>query len=143
MGISASRPRLVDRAMNSWQIKLGSFSENSNAATLALSIKVSERVDTESAEGAAAGGASGQGGGAVCLPRFRMGGASEQGGDCDCVGGDGAEGVDCAGCAGCDSGEDARARKSARITSRQMKLPKTVVPAAILVLGLVLRAYGR
>jgi len=89
--------------MNSWQIKLGSFSENSNAATLALSIKVSERVGTESAEGPATGGGSGQGGRAGCLPRFKMGGASEQGGDCDCdcdAGGD-AEG------AGCDCGEDA------------------------------------
>ena len=38
-GISCSRPRWVNRDMNSSQIKLGSFSENSNAASLALSIK--------------------------------------------------------------------------------------------------------
>jgi len=95
-------------------MKLGSFSENSNAATLALSIKGSERVGTESAEGPAAGGPavggpavggwSGQGLGAGCLPRFKMGGASEQGGACDCVAGGDAEGADCA---GCDCGEDA------------------------------------
>jgi hypothetical protein len=105
--------------MNSLQMKLGSFSENSNAATLALSIKGSERVGTESAEGPAVGGAavggpaaggpatggwSGQGLGAGCLPRFKMGGASEQGGACDCVAGGDAEGADCD---GCDCGEDA------------------------------------
>src|SRR5580700_11380573 len=102
-GISLPRPCWVDRAMNSWQIKLGSFSENSNAATLALSIKVSERVGTESAEGPAAGGRSGQGGRGGCMPRFKMGRTSEQGGSCDCVGGGGAEGADCV---GCDCGED-------------------------------------
>jgi len=93
--------------MNSWQIKFGSFSENWNAATLALSIKESERVGTESGEGGAAGadgGWSGQGLGAGCLPRFKMGGASEQGGTCDCVAGGDAEGADCA---GCDCGDDA------------------------------------
>ena len=62
-GISFSRPRWVNRDMNSSQIKLGSFSENSNAASLALSIKDSagpnERVDTESAGGYAAGGGVG------------------------------------------------------------------------------------
>ena len=98
--------------MNSLQMKFGSFSENSNAATLALSIKDSERVGTESAEGPAAGGPvvggpatggwSGQGLGAGCLPRFKMGGASEQGGACDCVAGGDAEGADCD---GCDCGE--------------------------------------
>src|ERR1700722_15837469 len=96
-GISFSRPRWVDRAINSLQMKLGSFSENSNAASLALSIKVSERVGTESGEGGAAGGGSRQGRGAGCMPRFKMGGASEQGGACDCVGGGDEEGVDCAG----------------------------------------------
>jgi hypothetical protein len=89
--------------MNSWQMKLGSFSENSNAATLALSIKVSERVGTESAGGDATGGGSGQGGRGGCLPRFKMGGASEQGGTCDCVAEGDAEGAVCAG----DWGEDA------------------------------------
>ncbi len=74
--------------MNSWQIKLGSFFENWNAATLALSIKasagVSERVGTD-AGGEAAGGGSGQGGRAGCVPRFKMGGTSEQGGVlCSC-----------------------------------------------------------
>ncbi len=77
-GISSSRPRWVNRDMNSSQIKLGSFSENSNAASLALSIKdsagLSERVGTESAGGDAAGGGSGQGGRAGCVPRFKMGG---------------------------------------------------------------------
>src|ERR1700722_19983346 len=102
--ISCSRPRLVNRAMNSWQIKLGSFSENSNAASLALSIKdsvgVSAGVGTESAGGDAAGGGSGQGGRSTCLPRFKMGGASAQGGllcACDGVDGAGAEAADCAG----------------------------------------------
>src|SRR5580698_2701497 len=55
-GILSSRPRWVNRDMNSWQTKLGSFCENRNAASLALSIKdsaeVSERV------GNAAGGGS-------------------------------------------------------------------------------------
>src|ERR1700685_277661 len=109
-GISCSRPRWVNRAMNSLQIKLGSFSENSNAASLALSIKdsagLSERVGTESAGGDAAGGGSGQGGRGGCMPRFKMG-TSEQGGvlcACDCVGDGGAEAADCA---GCDCGEDA------------------------------------
>ncbi|MGA8489536.1 MAG: hypothetical protein WB711_03880 [Terriglobales bacterium] len=70
--------------MNSWQTKLGSFCENWNAASLALSIKgsegVSELVGAESAGRDAAGGGSGQGGGAGSVPRFKMGGASEQGG---------------------------------------------------------------
>src|SRR5215472_16531707 len=86
----SSRPRCLCRAMTSWQIKLGRFSENSKAAPLALSIKdskgLSERVRMESA--GADGGGSGQGGRSGCLPRFKMGGASEQAGmlwDCDCV----------------------------------------------------------
>src|SRR5271169_4464744 len=83
-GIFSSRPRWVNRDMNSWQTKLGSFSENWNATPLALSIKdsagVSERVDTESAGRDAAGGGSGHGGKAGCAPRFKVGGASEQGG---------------------------------------------------------------
>ncbi|MGD0183390.1 MAG: hypothetical protein ABSC15_26570, partial [Terriglobales bacterium] len=42
---------------------------------------VSERVGTESAgRGAAAGGGSGHGGRAGCVPRCKMGGTSEQGG---------------------------------------------------------------
>src|ERR1700683_177587 len=102
-GISSVRPRWVDRAMNSLQIKSGSFSENSNAASLAFSIKVSERVGTESAGGDATGGGSGQGGRGGCVPRFKMGRTSEQGGSCDCAGGGGAEGADCA---GWDCGED-------------------------------------
>src|SRR5271167_3554976 len=88
-GIFSSRPRWVNRDMNSWQIKLGSFCENWNAACLALSIKasagVSERVGTESAGDDASGGGSGQGGRAGCVPRFKVGGASEQGGvPCSC-----------------------------------------------------------
>src|ERR1700680_2589126 len=105
-GIS-SRPRLLNRDMSSSQTKLGSFCENSNAASLALSIKdsegVSERVGAESAGCDASGGGSGQGGRAGCLPRSKMGGASEQGGvlcACDCVDGAGA-----GDCAGCDRGE--------------------------------------
>src|SRR3974377_782171 len=70
--------------MTSWQIKLGRFSENSKAASLALSIKasagLSERVGMESAGADAASGGSGQGGRSGCLPRFKMGGASEQAG---------------------------------------------------------------
>ena len=70
--------------MNSWQTKLGSFWENWNAASLALSIKasegVSERVGAESAGRDAAGGGSGQGGKAGCVPRCKIGGTSEQGG---------------------------------------------------------------
>src|SRR5271155_4219871 len=107
-GVS-SWPRCLYRAMNSWQIKLGSFSENLKAASLALSIKasegLSERVRVESAGAGAASGGSGQGGRSGCLPRFKMGGALEQAGvlwDCDCVAGSGAE----ADCAGCDCGED-------------------------------------
>src|ERR1700683_2540110 len=91
----SSRPRWENLAMNSWQIKLGRFSENSNAASLAFSIKVaggfSERVGAESA-GCDAIGGSGQGGKSACLPRFKVGGASEQGGVlcfCDCGGGGG------------------------------------------------------
>src|SRR5580692_4229830 len=103
--ISSSRPRLVNRDMNSSQIKLGSFSENSNATSLALSIKDSVgRLGTESAGGDASGGGSGQGGRSACLPRFIMGGALEQGVVlCACDWVDGAESADCA---GCDRGED-------------------------------------
>src|SRR6516162_11505584 len=89
-GVS-SRPRRLYRAMTSWQIKLGRCSENSKAASLALSIKASEglreRVRMESAGADAVGGGSGQGGSSGCLPRFKMGGPSEQAGvllDCDC-----------------------------------------------------------
>ena len=80
----SSRPRWVNRDVNSWQTKLGSFCENWNATSLALSIKdsagVSERVGTESAGREAAGGGSGQGGRGGCVPRFKIGGTSEQGG---------------------------------------------------------------
>src|SRR6516162_4931877 len=107
-GVS-SRPRRLYRAMTSWQIKLGRRSENSKAASLALSIKasegLSERVRMESAGGDAASGGSGQGGRSGCLPRFKMGRPSEQAGvlwDCDCVAGGGAE----ADCVGCDCGEN-------------------------------------
>src|SRR5208282_5531598 len=93
--------------MTSLQIKLGRFCENSNAASLALSIKGAEGfcecVCVESAGADAAGGGSGQGGRSGCLPRFKMGGASEQAGALwDCVSCGGAE----ADCAGCDCGED-------------------------------------
>src|SRR5262249_33100997 len=78
-GVFSSRPRRVNRDMNSWQTKLGSFSENWNATALALSIKASAgvngRVDTESAGGDAAGH-----GGKSGAPRFKVGGSSEQGG---------------------------------------------------------------
>src|SRR5208282_652854 len=84
--------------------------ENSNAASLALSIKGAEefceRVGAAPAGADAAGGGSGQGGRSGCLPRFKMGGASEQAGafwDCDSVADGGAEGD----CAGCDCGGDA------------------------------------
>src|ERR1700739_1890441 len=104
-GIS-SRPRWENRDMTSWQIKLGSFCENSKAVSLALSIKASEgfseRVGLEAAGGGASGGGSGQGGRAGCAPRFKMGRPLEQGGvlcGCDCVEGDG----DCAGC-DCEDG---------------------------------------
>src|SRR5580704_15080737 len=105
-GISPSRPRWANRDINSWQMKLGSFSENSNAASLALSIKDSagdfvgdsagfgERV--ELAGGGASGGGSGQGGRSGCLPRFKMGRPPEQGGvlcASDCAG---TEAADCA-----------------------------------------------
>src|ERR1019366_2274367 len=83
-GIFSARPRWANRDMNSWQMKLGSFCENWNAASLVLSIKasegVSERVGTEFAGDDATGGGSGQGGRAGCAPRFKVGGASEQGG---------------------------------------------------------------
>ena len=65
-------------------MKLGSFCENWNAASLALSIKgaegLSEGVGPESAEPDSACGGSGQGGRAGCVPRFKVGGSSEQGG---------------------------------------------------------------
>src|SRR5215469_14312272 len=68
-GIFSSRPRWVNRDMNSWQTKLGSVCENWNATSLALSIKdsagVIERVGAESAGRDAAGGGSEQGG-ALC-----------------------------------------------------------------------------
>ena len=96
--------------MTSLQIKLGRFCENSNAASLALSIKGAEgfceRACAEFAGADAAGGGSGQGGRSGCFPRFKMGGASEQAGvswDCDWVAGGGGEGD----CAGCDCGGDA------------------------------------
>src|SRR5580704_273720 len=127
----SSRPRWVYRDMISWQIKLGSFSENSNAASLALSIKASEgfseRVGVEAAAGGASGGGSGQGGRVGCVPRFKMGRPSEQGGvlcGCDCVGGGG----DCAGCDFCEDAvcacrEIGALRNSARSTSsRQLDL---------------------
>src|SRR4029077_7875167 len=127
-GIS-SRPRWVNRDMTSWQIKFGSFCENSNAASLALSIKASEgfseRVGMEAAAGGASGGGSGQGGRVGCVPRFKMGRPLEQGGvlcGCDCPEGGGAEGADCVGCdcgedAVCACGEIGALRKSARSTS--------------------------
>src|ERR1039458_3078347 len=58
-GISSSRPRWLNRDINSSHIKLGSFPENSNAASLVLWIKasagLSEGVATESAGADAAG----------------------------------------------------------------------------------------
>src|SRR5215469_3497175 len=126
-GVS-SRPRCLYRAMTSWQIKLGRFSENSKAAPLALSIKASEgfseRVRMESAGADAASGGSGQGGRSRCLPRFKMGGASEQAGvlwDCDCVAGGGAE----ADCAGCDCGEDplCASREVGALKTRESSTP--------------------
>src|ERR1700733_4927337 len=108
--ISGSRPRWVNRDITSWQIKLGSFCENSNATSLALSIKASEgfseRVGAEATGGGASGGGSGQGGRAGCVPRFKMGRPLEQGGvlcGCDCAEGGGAE---VAGCAGAGCGPD-------------------------------------
>src|SRR5580704_18655613 len=127
-GIS-SRPRCVNRDMTSWQIKLGSFCENSNAASLALSIKASEgfseRVGLGAAGGGASGGGSGQGGRGGCVPRFKMGRPLEQGGvfcGCDCAAGGG----DCADCdcedALCACREIGAPRNSARSTSRQLNL---------------------
>jgi hypothetical protein len=89
--------------MTSWQIKLGSFCENSNAASLALSIKLwegfAERVGAEAAAGGASGGGSGQGGKAGCVPRFKIGRPLEQAGvSCDCDD----DGAEVAGCPGCD-----------------------------------------
>src|SRR5271165_2822180 len=83
-GTFSPRPCWVNRDMNSWQIKLGSFCENWNAASRALSIKGaeggSEGLGRESAGSDSAGGGSGQGGRAGCVPRFKVGGSSEQGG---------------------------------------------------------------
>src|ERR1019366_2438269 len=82
-GTFSPRPCWVNRAMNSWQIKLGSFWENWNAASLALSIKGalggSEGRGTESAGSDSAAGGSGQGGRSGC-PLFFKVGTSEQGG---------------------------------------------------------------
>src|SRR5580658_4731683 len=83
--------------MNSWQTKFGSFWENWNAASLALSIKasegVSERVGAGLAGRDAAGGGSGEGGRAGCVPRCKIGGTSEQGGVALCAGDWAADGV--------------------------------------------------
>src|SRR5271167_3642523 len=83
-GTFSPRPCWVNRDMNSWQIKLGSFCENWKAASRALSIKGaeggSEGRGTESAGSDSATGGSGQGGRAGCVPRFKVGGSSEQGG---------------------------------------------------------------
>ena len=114
--------------MTSLQIKLGRFCENSNAASLALSIKGAEgfceRVCVESPGADAAGGGSGQGGRSGCLPRFKMGGASEQAGvssDCDWAACGGAEGD----CAGCDCGEDAlcASREIGALRTRASSVP--------------------
>src|ERR1035438_1344300 len=82
-GTFSPRPCWVNRDMNSWQIKLGSFCENWNAASLALSIKGAEGGNgglvTESAESDSSGGGSGQGGRSGC-PLFLKVGTLEQGG---------------------------------------------------------------
>src|ERR1017187_5816700 len=82
-GTFSPRPCWVNRDMNSWQMKLGSFWENWNAASLALSIKGaeggSEGRGTESAGSDSAAGGSGQGGRSGC-PLFLKVGTSEQGG---------------------------------------------------------------
>src|ERR1019366_2854708 len=81
-GTFCPRPCWVNRDMNSWQIKLGSFWENWNAASLARSIKGAEGgsggLVTESAGSDSAGGA-GQGGRSGC-PLFLKVGTLEQGG---------------------------------------------------------------
>src|ERR1035438_6531316 len=93
-GTFSPRPCWVNRDMNSWQIKLGSFWENWNDASRALSIKGAEGGNgglvTESAGSDSAGG-SGQGGRSGC-PLFFKVGTSEQGGvlcACDWVAGGG------------------------------------------------------
>src|SRR5271165_4169859 len=82
-GTFSPRPCWINRDMNSWQIKLGSFCENWNAASLALSIKGAEGgragVGTDSAGSDSACGGSGQGGGAGCPLRLKVG-TLEQGG---------------------------------------------------------------
>ena len=82
-GTFCPRPCWVNRDMNSWQIKLGSFWENRNAASRALSIKGAEGgsggLVTESADSDSACGGSGQGGRSGC-PLFFKVGTSEQGG---------------------------------------------------------------
>src|SRR5664279_54754 len=94
-GTFSPRPCWENRDMNSWQIKLGSFWENWNAASLALSIKGalggSEGLGTDSAGSDSAAGGSGQGGRSGC-PLFFKVGTSEQGGvlgACDWVAGGG------------------------------------------------------
>ena len=70
--------------MNSWQIKLGSFWENLEAASRALSIKGalegSEGGGAESSGPDSADGGSGQGGRVGCVPFFNVGSSLEQGG---------------------------------------------------------------
>src|ERR1017187_1546607 len=82
-GTFSPRPCWVKRDMNSWQIKLGSFWEHWNAASLALSIKGaeggSEGRGTESAGSDSSGEGSGQGGKSGC-PLFLKVGTLEQGG---------------------------------------------------------------
>jgi hypothetical protein len=114
--------------MTSLQIKLGRLCENSNAASLALSIKGAEgfceRVGGAPAGADAAAGGSGQGGGSGCLPRFKMGGASEQAGafwDCDSVAGGGAEG-DCAAC-DCDGDALCAFRETGVFRTRASRTP--------------------
>ena len=82
-GTFSPQPCWVNRDMNSWQMKLGSFFENWNAASRALSIKGAEGGNegraTDSAGSDSSGDGSGQGGRSGC-PLFFKVGTSEQGG---------------------------------------------------------------
>src|SRR5271165_5893859 len=87
-GTFCPRPCWVNRAICSWRIKLGSFWENWNVASRALSIKGalggSEGVGTESAASDSAGGGSGQGGRAGSPLFFKVGTSEQGGGLCAC-----------------------------------------------------------
>src|SRR5579863_399700 len=126
-GVSPPRPRCSNRFMNSSQIKLGSLSENSNAASLALSIRGSAGLSGRAGTVSAGAGSvedvpddeSGQGGRSGCRPCFKTGTSKQAGALCagDCVWDGGAEALGCAApCAAASALLDELAASIASIT---------------------------